>query len=327
MTPELTHKPRLISIDVLKTLAVLLILNHRMQLSYGDYTLLATGGALGCGLFFFLSGYASAFAQTDSFKNWINKRIGRLVLPVLIAAFFCDYGVHRVFCTSFMWFVHCLVIYFMAFYFIKKYAMKYISLISAFTLLGYMVYYILIGNSCTDLYGRSADKYVIFFAFYLSGAAFRIKDFSLSRRCCYAACILAPILLMAEMLIRMGAKSHDFLHIALVLSPLLLLTGILVLSMAATPLNALPAESFFRRKIAPVFATIGALSLESYIGIGIISNPLQKSLVHLFPFNLPLVVIVLLLFCYFLRVCSRLALVLINDQTENFNLRYLLKPY
>lgn len=50
-------KQRDISIDILKFIAVLAITNSHMDLLYGKYGALATGGAIGDVLFFFASGF------------------------------------------------------------------------------------------------------------------------------------------------------------------------------------------------------------------------------------------------------------------------------
>lgn len=50
-------RQRDISIDIMKFFAVLAITNSHMELLYGDYSFLATGGAIGDVLFFFASGY------------------------------------------------------------------------------------------------------------------------------------------------------------------------------------------------------------------------------------------------------------------------------
>lgn len=47
-------KQRDISIDILKFFAVLLITNSHMEPLYGEYSQLATGGAIGDVLFFFV---------------------------------------------------------------------------------------------------------------------------------------------------------------------------------------------------------------------------------------------------------------------------------
>lgn len=46
------NKERNIGIDVLKFLAVILIANSHMELAYGKYSVLATGGTIGDVLFF-----------------------------------------------------------------------------------------------------------------------------------------------------------------------------------------------------------------------------------------------------------------------------------
>lgn len=50
-------KQRDVSIDMMKFFAVLAITNSHMELLYGKYSALATGGAIGDVLFFFVSGF------------------------------------------------------------------------------------------------------------------------------------------------------------------------------------------------------------------------------------------------------------------------------
>ena len=50
-------KQRDLSIDILKFIAVIAITNSHMELLYGKYNVLATGGAIGDVLFFFASGF------------------------------------------------------------------------------------------------------------------------------------------------------------------------------------------------------------------------------------------------------------------------------
>ena len=50
-------KQRDLSIDILKFIAVIVITNSHMELLYGKYSVLATGGAIGDVLFFFASGF------------------------------------------------------------------------------------------------------------------------------------------------------------------------------------------------------------------------------------------------------------------------------
>ena len=50
-------RERNLNIELLKFLAVVLVANSHMGLLYGKYSFLATGGAIGDALFFFVSGF------------------------------------------------------------------------------------------------------------------------------------------------------------------------------------------------------------------------------------------------------------------------------
>lgn len=327
MSSNSASPTRLFSIDILKTLAVLLILNHRMQISYGDYALLATGGALGCALFFFISGYCLADSRAHSFKEWMQKRLGRLLPTLLIVCVISHFGLYEVFVSEFMWFLHCLVMYVTVFYFMRAYSMKYPAFIIGVLSAAYALYYVSVDHGGESMYGLTYGKYLLFFIFFLCGAAIRQKKFSVKKGYALAGGILALPVLATEMLLRAGLLFPGLPDAFQLVSPILLLSGVIGLFAAVSPLNRTAADSVFARYLAPLFATIGALSLESYIGVEPILRELQLLLVPLFPFNLPLVVAGLLIFCYFLRVCTRTSLAIISGRKEDFSLRFILKPY
>lgn len=70
-------KERNIGIDILKFFAALLITNSHMELLYGKYSILATGGAIGDVLFFFCSGFTLFLGRMGRFDNWygINEEL------------------------------------------------------------------------------------------------------------------------------------------------------------------------------------------------------------------------------------------------------------
>lgn len=51
------YQKRFYFIDILKLLAITLIVNSHMEPTYGKYANLASGGAIGLALFFFCSGF------------------------------------------------------------------------------------------------------------------------------------------------------------------------------------------------------------------------------------------------------------------------------
>ena len=67
-----TIKERNVGIDVLKFLAIILITNSHMELLYGKYNALATGGAIGNALFFFCSGFTLFLKPINGIKDFPN---------------------------------------------------------------------------------------------------------------------------------------------------------------------------------------------------------------------------------------------------------------
>ena len=80
-------KERVVSLDWLKCLAALLIVNSHMGVCYGTYAALATGGAIGNAIFFFCSGYALSLGRFDRFDNWFKRRVFRIYPSVIAKAF------------------------------------------------------------------------------------------------------------------------------------------------------------------------------------------------------------------------------------------------
>ena len=116
------------AIDVLKFVATLAIFNHLAAPFYGRYAMLATGGAIGCVLFFFCSGYLIASAGGGDFLPWIKRRICRLWPTCFIAVLF-----YEAFCGLHFeksgggvayalkgagWFVPCIVVHYVAWWWV-----------------------------------------------------------------------------------------------------------------------------------------------------------------------------------------------------------------
>ena len=85
-------RERNIGIDILKFFAALFITNSHMELLYGKYSALATGGAIGDVLFFFCSGFTLFLGRMGRFDNWYKRRINRIYPTVfawaILGAFF-----------------------------------------------------------------------------------------------------------------------------------------------------------------------------------------------------------------------------------------------
>lgn len=78
-------KDRDYSIDILKFLAVFLIINSYMDALYVKYSMLVTGGAIGDTLFLFASCYTLLLSKRKlSFDNWYKRRISRIYPSVFV---------------------------------------------------------------------------------------------------------------------------------------------------------------------------------------------------------------------------------------------------
>lgn len=77
-------KQRDISIDILKFIAALIITNSHMELLYGKYGALATGGAIGDVLFFFASGFTLFLGRMDASTTGTNGESTESTLPFLL---------------------------------------------------------------------------------------------------------------------------------------------------------------------------------------------------------------------------------------------------
>lgn len=119
-------KERNIGIDILKFIAALIITNSHMELLYGKYSALATGGAIGDVLFFFCSGFTLFLGKMGRFDNWYKRRINRIYPTVfawaIMGAFI--FGYHNDMKYTLIdgggWFVTCIMIYYVILYIIRR---------------------------------------------------------------------------------------------------------------------------------------------------------------------------------------------------------------
>lgn len=76
---KITIEKRDLSIDILKFLAVIMITWSHFDEPLGKYGTLATGGSFGNTLFFFISGYTLLISRRNpTFFNWYKRRINRI---------------------------------------------------------------------------------------------------------------------------------------------------------------------------------------------------------------------------------------------------------
>lgn len=124
------EKRRDYSIDLLKCFAALIITWSHFEKPLGNYAVLATGGAFGDALFFFCSGYTLFLGRNvNGFFNWYKNRINRIYPTVfawalLRSLIFESKSDNMLYVIMYGggFFVSCIMIFYVLFYFIKLYA-------------------------------------------------------------------------------------------------------------------------------------------------------------------------------------------------------------
>ena len=172
---------RIAAIDILKFIAVFAVINSHMDIAYGDYSILATGGAIGDALFFFASGFMLFRGREYRFDNFMKRRVGRIYPAVIIVAILnaMVYGSQQNIIDSVIfgggWFVECIMIYYVFLWGARKWFIKKLSLVwitASAVIIG--AYYFIFEPSNTTvgmwIYGYTYFKWVFFFTFMLLGA-------------------------------------------------------------------------------------------------------------------------------------------------------------
>lgn len=174
----LISRNRIVAIDILKVFAVLAVLNSHMEICYGDYKYLSTGGAIGDALFFFCSGFMLFRSKVLRFDNFIKKKIARIYPTVFIVAFVTciffnnNQNLEWILRTGGGWFVNCIMIYFVFMWFIQKFFIRKLTTVSTILALiiiaSYYPFYFSDNNF--SIYGNTYYKWIFFFIFMLQGA-------------------------------------------------------------------------------------------------------------------------------------------------------------
>ena len=161
-------KQRNPSIDILKCIAALLIINSHMELLYGKYSVMATGGAIGDVLFFFCSGFTLFLGRMGRFDNWYKRRINRIYPTVfawaIVQEFIFNYhkDIKYIIIHGGGWFVTCIMIYYVILYFIQRYMLNNLKLVFGIATTICIAWYIAIDRPVDyNMYGNTYFKWSI----------------------------------------------------------------------------------------------------------------------------------------------------------------------
>ena len=300
-------KQRDISIDILKFIAALLITNSHMEILYGKYSVLATGGAIGDVLFFFASGFTLFLGSEKRFDNWYKRRINRIYPTVfawaIMGAFFFNHhdDMKYVIIHGGGWFVTCIMIYYIIFYLIRWLMKDKLKLIFVIAGLIVIIWYFVINPPFGfNIYGDTYFKWGHYFLFMLLGATMGISKQDIN--CSFFNIIfkLMSCLIVYYGMLALCRKVEQLQHLELLsLVPLLFITYYVYKLCNTKEIKRL----YYNKYAGMVIKFVGGLCLEIYL---VQYSLFTDKMNDLFPLNLLLMMIIIIVVAYILRCMARI---------------------
>ena len=307
-------KERNVGIDVLKLLAIILITNSHMKPLYGSYGALATGGVIGDALFFFCSGFTLFLKPFNDgvkgFPDWYKRRINRIYPTVFaVAILFCTFwGVHKdinqIILFGGRWFVTLIMVYYVFIYFIGVFLRDKLNWVLAMASLVLVAWYYIMDFSFPfSLYADNGfkNKWFLFFIFMLFGTRVGMMSSHEKQLTHQWRNLLLAIVGSVAFYVMYGAtikyEQLGFLHVFTFLPMLMALYFIYL--WADGPFM----HSVYHTKWGNlIIRFVGGLCLEIYL---IQNRIMTDALNHLFPLNLLIVFVMIVIAAYLLRCFSR----------------------
>ncbi len=292
-----------VSIEMLKFLAACLIVNSHMGALYVHCPQLATGGAIGDALFFFCSGFGLALSKKRSFDNYYKRRIGRIYPAIFAWAIVASFFFHK---TDDMmnivlhgggWFISCIMVYYIVFWFIHRYLFSHLKYLIAFLLaLSIVWFFIFDSSSFIVIYRNASSKFIFFFVFMLFGSLMALEDYNkkISMKTDMLFAFIAFICFYA-ILFFSDIMRHIWQIQILSLAPLLIGVFFLYRVCCSDTVRQLFAK-------CRLFGLVGGLCLEIYI---VQSSLFTTEMNNLFPLNLLLMFLIIVFAALVLRCSAR----------------------
>ncbi|WFE83107.1 acyltransferase family protein [Parabacteroides chongii] len=323
-------KQRDVSVDLLKFFAVFLIINSHMDALYPKFKMLATGGAIGDALFLFCSGYTLLLSSRQlRFDNWYKRRINRIYPSVFVCALvgclFQMNGTLSVLTLGGGEFILAIMVYYMLIYGINKYlkncVLVILVLIFMVSWLVYMLWYPYkyeLGEQ--GIYGiTTLFRWIPYFGYMMLGAYVGLKRPFLHFRPVVDFLLLMTCLILFYG-IQLGGKIYP------VVAPFQILTILPLLGIVFYFYKWCNAgfwkKIYDNNKGYAVIMTVSGLCLESYL---IQYSVFTTKMNCIFPLNLPVMVIIVLLASYLCKCLSRVFLQTFGE--GDYNWRAVLKLY
>lgn len=302
-------RERDIAIDIVKFLAVLLIINSHADCMYPKYQILATGGQLATACFCSVLGLPCSGGGQKSFDSYYKRRISRIYPSVIMSVLF----VHLVKMSPTFElkelaggnFIIAIMVYYVLLYFVRKYALDKIGWVLVIVSIVSLTVYVLwfpykYEVSSKGLYGITTQfRWIPYFGAMLIGAVLGVKRKELKYHAWWDFVKLMACVAVFYS-IQFAAKMYRPIAPWQIVT-LLPLMGITVYFYKCC--NCRWMNRIYQSKWGnAVIMIVGGLCLESYLIQGALFTDKMNSI---WPLNLFIIVFVILFCSYVVRCLAR----------------------
>lgn len=295
-----------------------------MNIVYGQYSGLATGGAIGDVLFFFCSGFTLLLGRAGRFDTWYKRRIRRIYPSVfgwaIVSALVMGIGkpIDDVLIHGGGWFVTCIMLYYVILYFVRRFGMDKLKWVFGAACVAVVLWYLFLFEEKEHIHmyqqsfhgGNDYFRWCHYFLFMLLGAMVGSGNFELKKEKTWHVIVILGGSFIAYFGFLALGKKYEVVSEWQILSliPLLVLTLYMYKFCCLDCVKRL----FNRRGWNWVMMVIGGLCLEIYLVQMpmLMSNTLPFGLKTdmiqgWFPMNIPVLLIIILLMAYMTRSVGR----------------------
>lgn len=301
-------RERNLSLELVKFIAVVFVANHWMSSLYVKWNFLATGGAIGDVLFFFASGYTLFLGRFGRFDNWYKRRIKRIYPSIIAYACIlsclgvCQISMNQIVKGGGAWFIKCIMIYYVVLYFVRLYAEKKPFLSFPFSIAVVFVWYCFEDSTTLFMYGATYFKWGHYFLFMLLGAYLGNDTIKVESKPLLDASFLLVSIITYYGILILATRNETMAHLQLF--SLVPLMGVVMYVYKLCSMSKI--DKIMRSKIGSCLQFVSGLCLEIYIVQAIVIRFMEGRLSSIFPLNLPLTFLLIVVSAFFVRCFGRI---------------------
>ena len=298
-------KERNIGIDIIKFIAVIFITNSHYIPLYEDINIaLATLGVHGNALFFFASGFAITLSKNrpNSFLDWYKRRIKRIwptfIMWSIISSLVFNASIswENLVLAKGHWFIQCIMISYIALYYILHYQKKFIKIYLAISIIITTIVLFIMDKSSGSIF-HSELHWICYFPSMILGIYMGSTKIIIDK-IKYNKIKVIFYFILYFIIMEIGKGKDDYLYYTQIFAiiPLNLFIYYIFTYLSNIELNKLVNNKWIWN---PIYL-VSSLTLEIYVvQFSIITNKFN----HLFPFNTIIVLIIIVFAAYILRIC------------------------